>query len=57
MGRKPDADPVASALVQKRWDKTTEKERREVGRRMAAARWEGHVAKRPASARRKKAKT
>jgi hypothetical protein len=53
MGRKPDADPTASALAQKRWDNTSENAKKQEGKRLAAARWAGHVAKRPASSRKK----
>jgi hypothetical protein len=56
MSRKPGADPAAAALVQKRWDRTSKKARVELGKKMAAARWAGHVAKRPASSRKKAAK-
>lgn len=56
MGRKEDADPAASALVQKRWDKASAKEKKAEGQRLAAARWAGHVAKRPASSRKTKKK-
>jgi hypothetical protein len=56
MGRKLDADPVASALAQKRWDRASKKTRSEEGKRLAGARWAGHVAKRPASSRKKAAK-
>lgn len=51
MSRKEDADPVASALAQKKWDKATPEERSEQARKMNEARWKGHVAKRPASSR------
>jgi hypothetical protein len=34
-----DPDPVASAMAQKRWDKTGKKERSEIGKAMAEARW------------------
>lgn len=55
MSRKEDGDPVASALAQKRWDKTGPKKRSEHARKMNEARWAGHEAKRPASSRKKKA--
>jgi hypothetical protein len=55
MGRKPNADPVASAFAQKRWDKASQKAKKQEGQRLAAARWAGHVAKRPASSRKKAA--
>ena len=52
MSRKEDPDPIAAAMVQKRWDKTPAKERSEQARKMAEARWgPGYVAKRPASSR------
>jgi len=51
MSRKEDGDAIAAALVKKRWDKTPEKDRAEHARKMAEARWAGHVAKRPASSR------
>jgi len=51
MPRKEGADPTASALAQKRWDKTPPEERSEIASKLAAKRWEGHVAKRPASGR------
>lgn len=47
-------DPVAQAMARKRWEKASKKERAEVGKMLSAARWAGHVAKRPASARKKK---
>ena len=50
-----EKDPVAQAMVQKRWDKTSAKKRSEIGKGLAAARWAGHVAKRPASSRKKAA--
>jgi hypothetical protein len=53
MGRKEDADPTASALAQKRWDKASDKDKAQEGKRLAQARWGGHVAKRPASSRKK----
>jgi hypothetical protein len=56
MSRKKDADPIAVAMVQKRWDKTTAKERSEVAKKMNEARWAGHIAKRPAAGRKKTAK-
>lgn len=52
-----EKDEVAQALVRKRWDKTTGKQRSEVARKMNAARWAGHVAKRPAAGRKKKKAT
>lgn len=51
MSRKEDADEAASALAQKKWDKTDPKKRSEHASSMNAARWAGHVAKRPASSR------
>jgi hypothetical protein len=48
---KPDKDEVAQALVRKRWDKTPAAARRQIAKDLAAARWAGHVAKRPASSR------
>ena len=53
MSRKEDGDPVATALVKKRWDQTSAKDRSEHASKMAEARWAGHVAKRPASSRKK----
>lgn len=35
----PEKDPVAVAMVQKRWANTTEAQRREVARKMLEARW------------------
>jgi hypothetical protein len=55
MSRKENGDPIAVALVKKRWDKQTPKKRSEHAQKMAAARWAGHVAKRPASSRKKAA--
>jgi hypothetical protein len=55
MPRKEAADPTASALAQKRWDKTPPEERSEIASKLAAKRWEGHIAKRPASGRKKAA--
>jgi hypothetical protein len=34
-----EKDPVAQAMVQKRWDKTTAAQRSELARKMNAARW------------------
>jgi hypothetical protein len=56
MSRKEDGDPAASAMAEKRWNKTSPKKRVEHAKKMAEARWAGHVAKRPASSRKKKAK-
>jgi hypothetical protein len=54
MSTKENGDPAAVALVNKRWKKTTAQKRSEHARKMAAARWAGHKAKRPASSRKKK---
>jgi hypothetical protein len=51
-----EKDPIAQAMVQKRWDKTSAKKRSEIGKGLAAARWAGHVAKRPSSSRKPAAK-
>lgn len=51
MSRKEDPDPIAAALVQRRWDIATDEQKAEQGRKMAEGRWAGHVAKRPASSR------
>jgi hypothetical protein len=56
MSIKEDGDPAAASLARKRWDKAKPKERSEHARKMAGARWEGHVAKRPAASRKKAAK-
>jgi hypothetical protein len=53
MSHKENADDAAAALVKKRWDKTPAKDRTEHARKMAAARWAGHEAKRPAASRKK----
>jgi len=50
-----EKDPIAQALVEKRWAKTSAKKRSEIGKGLAAVRWAGHVAKRPASSRKKAA--
>jgi len=41
MSKKPGGDESASALAQKRWAKTTLKQRREHARMMNDARWSG----------------
>jgi len=41
MSKKPGGDEAASALAQKRWAKTSLKERREHARMMNEARWGG----------------
>jgi hypothetical protein len=51
-----EKDPIAQAMVQKRWDKTSAQKRSEIAKGLAAARWAGHVAKRPASSRKPAAK-
>jgi hypothetical protein len=51
-----EKDPVAQSMVAKRWAKTSAKQRSELARKMNEARWSGHVAKRPASSRKKKSK-
>jgi hypothetical protein len=56
MSKKEGGDPAAAALAQKRWDNTPKKDRTAHGTKMANARWEGHEAKRPASARKKQPK-
>jgi hypothetical protein len=38
---------AAQAMVARRWGKTTAADRSEYARGLAAARWAGHVAKRP----------
>jgi hypothetical protein len=48
-----EKDPAAQALAGKRWSKTAAKDRSEIARGLAEARWAGHVAKRPASSRKK----
>jgi hypothetical protein len=55
MAQTKEKDPAAQAMVRKRWDKTTAKQRSELARRLNAARWAGHQAKGPASSRKKKA--
>ena len=56
MGKKIDANPIASAFVQMtRWAKATPEEKAQEGKRLAAARWKGHKAKRPAASRKKAA--
>lgn len=47
MSNKEDGDPAAVALVKKRWDKATDQEKKAVAEKMNAARWAGHIAKRP----------
>jgi len=54
MAKEKEKDSAAQALVRKRWDKTPAKKRKEIARGLAQARWEGHVAKRPASSRKTK---
>ena len=54
MSNKEDADPSASDMAKKRWEKTSPKKRTEHAKKMAEARWGGHVAKRPAAKRKKK---
>jgi hypothetical protein len=44
---------AAQDLARKRWEKTSARERKKVGSDLAAARWKGHTAKRPASSRKK----
>lgn len=56
MSKKQDGDKVARALVAKRWKKASDEQKTEQGKKMAAARWAGHTAKRPASSRRKPGK-
>jgi hypothetical protein len=51
---KEAASAAAAAMARKRWDDATRAERVQVGKDLAAARWAGHVAKRPASSRKKK---
>jgi hypothetical protein len=51
-----EKDPVAQAMAQKRWGKTSAKERKQIAKNLAAARWAGHEAKRPASARKRAGK-
>jgi hypothetical protein len=51
-----EKNAAASDLARKRWEKTSAKKRSQVGSELAAARWKGHVAKRPASSRKKAAK-
>jgi hypothetical protein len=46
-------DPIAQAMAQKRWKKVGRRERSAIGKKLASVRWAGHVAKRPASARKK----
>jgi menaquinone-dependent protoporphyrinogen IX oxidase len=46
---------AAMAMVKARLEKTTPEQRAQIAKTAAAARWKGHKAKRPASARRKKA--
>lgn len=53
MARKNQA---AMAMVKARMAKTTPEQRAEIAKNAAAARWEGHVAKRPASSRKKAGK-
>jgi hypothetical protein len=53
MGNKKDPDPAASSLAHKRWDKVSPQARSQQGRKLAAARWAGHKANRPASSRKK----
>ena len=47
-------DPVAVALARRRMTAMTPEERKKVAQAGAAARWKDHVAKRPASSRKKK---
>ena len=49
-------DPAAQALGKKRMDGLTARQRSKLGKEAAAARWAGHVAKRPASSRKHAAK-
>jgi hypothetical protein len=44
-------NPAAQALVKKRWDKTTKGQRSANAKALNEKRWAGHIAKRPASAR------
>jgi hypothetical protein len=53
MSKSEEKDPIAQAMAQKRWSKTTAKERKQKGKELAAARWAGHEAKRPGAARKK----
>ena len=48
-------NPIAQAMVALRWKGTTKAERSEYARALSAARWAGHVAKRPAAGRKKTA--
>jgi len=45
---------AAMAMVRARMRKTTPEQRADIAKKAAAARWEGHKAKRPASSRKKK---
>ena len=57
MSIKEDGDPSAADLARKRWAKTTDPKKRSAhARKMNEARWAGHIAKRPASGRKKTAK-
>jgi len=51
-----EKDPAAQALGKKRWANITGKQRTKEMTLLAAARWAGHVAKRPASSRKPAAK-
>jgi hypothetical protein len=53
MSRKENGDPAASALASKKWDKASPQKRAAHARMMNEARWAGHIAKRPASGRKK----
>lgn len=47
-------DPAAQALAHTRWKKTPAAKRSQIARELNKARWKDHVAKRPASSRKKK---
>jgi hypothetical protein len=51
MAKKKNA--IAQALVAMRNKKLTPEERKEIARKAAEARWQGHEAKRPASSRKR----
>jgi hypothetical protein len=45
MSKTQNPDPVALAMVRKRWDKASAEDKSLEGRRLAEARWKGHVPK------------
>lgn len=56
MGTKVDVSEIGKKGGEARAANMTAEERKEHARAMLAARWAGHVAKRPASSRKKKGK-